>query len=64
VKLVGVAKGVQVELKLLPGEEVVVRNEVISWDFAHPEINKQNAKNCVLNRNHNCRIYLDLQEKF
>jgi hypothetical protein len=36
VKLVGVAKGVQVELKMLPGEEVVVRNEVISWDFARP----------------------------
>jgi hypothetical protein len=52
VKLVGVAKGVQVELKLLPGEVGVVRNEVISWDFAHPEINKQNVKNCVLNRNH------------
>lgn len=60
-KLVGVAKGVQVEMNLLPGEEVVVRNEVISWDFAHPEIKKQNVRNCVLNRNCKCRIYLDFQ---
>jgi hypothetical protein len=41
VKLVGVAKGEEVQLELFPGEEVGVRHEVISWDFAHPEIKKQ-----------------------
>jgi hypothetical protein len=62
--LVGVVKGVEVELKLFPGEEVVVRNEVISWDFAHPEINKQIVKEIVSwNRNHKCREYLDHREQ-
>jgi hypothetical protein len=40
VKLVGVAKGVEVQPKLFPGEKLVVRHEAISWDFAHSEINK------------------------
>jgi hypothetical protein len=44
VKLVGVAKGVEVELMLFLGEEAAVRNEVTSWDFARPEINKQIIK--------------------
>jgi hypothetical protein len=40
VKLVVVAKGEGVQLELFPGEQVGVRHEEISWDFAHPEINE------------------------
>jgi hypothetical protein len=46
VKLFGVVKGEEVQLELFLGEEVVVRHEVISWDFAHPEINKRLSRKC------------------